>query len=917
MLKPIVFKEQFKNRSPEPAQQQTSLTEYKIDYNNYLGSGRWKHVYAVVKRPDSEKGWLAYFFPLIYDYFFRPEDDAEVTEYCVKIFKSCAELIIYDESVLILRTLIDSFYERSQHIEAQRILRKYRLSKIDTPNTPALYAQLETRINGKTLNSLLDDNEFEKPDAYEIRKAYYDLIWALEMCPLEIMDLHADNIMYDECDKVFQIVDGSVEETEAAYTDTFYLKHVSCNPLQKRLLAKVHGLASDGIPYSKATDNNVLDEIKFPVKRYSNEFYSSKEFSDIHVPRPSTPSNIKEYFELGFFRFKTDHSNSQSEKTKTSYDRQEEIADRVVRHMVPHLTSKNSYGFVIMKSVYLIIDFTYNPKQKDALKVLELGDAFVSSYPSQTLGNENISMREKLINDLKKRFPDALFVEVYPAGLTLHDLSNDYGMITYDKTQLFDNSLNTIAPSRYKIVSLVENIASTAVKRSKRSKPLVFWLGFPRIASDISISETGSDNITYLHSERNGLTNSFYDKETYHTHAQANPLYPTTLLIDYELYNQDFDINGAIKVFLNVNQSDYYIIKPTQGTRSCGVHVVARSDVKDVVNKIIDRQYPDMTGYNDPFHRRALLIQVCHFSKEIKHKGRMYYSKGRALIRADFSEGDDTPTLDILSGYLRLAGKPCGGKIDDKSVITNNMVNPSGVLSIDPHDWQCIHKLIHKHLPSILCKLQSDKDNGWINQKFECKNAPHLSRENEYVNNLKAFFEQQILVPMIPTVYQRLYIGFNRYIDNSNSDMNTKNLIIDLVGMDQSYKKITEYNNDSTNTFITNAVGTLFQSEVNQLQKTVPQHCVWAKEAKHTGYILTIAVLVNMMINRDVSPSSIRLVLLTSILTLLLVRGTIFSARSFFGTQKSNDSNHNFNMTMPSTFSAKSLSASTNSHSNL
>ncbi len=211
-----------------------SFANYKIDYNRCLGSGVFGTVYAVVDRPENEKGFFSYWMPYAYDYVFRADiSPQESSPYCVKISKTAIRMV-YENPTHPFRFKLPwhSFFEGAKEQKTNEVLRKNSISKICFFKSNSFYSQFKTRINGNTLHHYITGGIFLEPAQFAMRKSFVDFMQLIKNPKFTFWELHENNIMFDEKNKRWEIVDGIFNETDNTKLNktsdnlTFFLAHL-------------------------------------------------------------------------------------------------------------------------------------------------------------------------------------------------------------------------------------------------------------------------------------------------------------------------------------------------------------------------------------------------------------------------------------------------------------------------------------------------------------------------------------------------------------------------------------------------------------------------------------------------------------------------------------------------------------------
>lgn len=202
-MKPKIFPEQTQ-RLPQVVPQEFSFKDYKIDYSQFLGAGRYGRIYALIARPDNEKNIFSKCMPYVYDWIYPAKSNGE-SKYCVK----CAKV-----SYSFIESVIDdsSFREKDIQNKSTILRNQYGISRINIYLTGSWYSQVKSRVNGHTLHYYMESGELLDKKNYLMRKAFIDFLWAIASTPLKYADVHAKNIMYDSEHQQWEIVDGSTQE---------------------------------------------------------------------------------------------------------------------------------------------------------------------------------------------------------------------------------------------------------------------------------------------------------------------------------------------------------------------------------------------------------------------------------------------------------------------------------------------------------------------------------------------------------------------------------------------------------------------------------------------------------------------------------------------------------------------------------
>lgn len=176
-----------------------SLYDYKIDYNQFLGSGCHCSVYRLVVRPEREKGWLSYLFPTVYDYFRRPQTaERQNSDFCAKVIHPSLDLFY------------ESATERTNALATNRLLRDHQLTELTVLSSTSPIVYCQTFVNGARLSEIADNTDcFYNPRYFPLRKDYIRFLRDLGRQNLLIYDLHRGNIMFDTEKNHWEIIDGT------------------------------------------------------------------------------------------------------------------------------------------------------------------------------------------------------------------------------------------------------------------------------------------------------------------------------------------------------------------------------------------------------------------------------------------------------------------------------------------------------------------------------------------------------------------------------------------------------------------------------------------------------------------------------------------------------------------------------------
>ncbi|KTD78816.1 GNAT family N-acetyltransferase [Legionella waltersii] len=207
-----------RDTKPKPLQKAKELTftHYKIDYSHPLGSGVFGTVYPLVQRPENEKGFFSYWFPYVYDWIYRPNpNDSKPTDYCVKVSKTSLRMV-YENPTHPFRFRLPwhSFFEAAKEEKTHQVLEKNGMTNIRFFKSPSVYAQIKTRVKGRTLHQNIENGAFTGQEGFRQRKSFVTLLRLIKNPKFTFWDINESNIMYDEANQQWEIVDGIFNEIE-------------------------------------------------------------------------------------------------------------------------------------------------------------------------------------------------------------------------------------------------------------------------------------------------------------------------------------------------------------------------------------------------------------------------------------------------------------------------------------------------------------------------------------------------------------------------------------------------------------------------------------------------------------------------------------------------------------------------------
>ena len=88
--------------------------------------------------------------------------------------------------------------------------------------------------------------------------------------------------------------------------------------------------------------------------------------------------------------------------------------------------------------------------------------------------------------------------------------------------------------------------------------------------------------------------------------------------------------------------------------------------------------------------------------------------------------------------------------------------------------------------------------------------TPYKSSANNYVKAVTQFLDSQVIMPSGPYFLVFPYYLWNKYSEDSSAQKLVKGLMVDLLGIDESCKKILRYNTQSIKDFSKQAIVSLY-----------------------------------------------------------------------------------------------------------
>ena len=237
-----------------------SLYDYKIDYSDHLGAGYSGNVYGVVKRPENEKGCLAWLFPYFYDRIV-PVNGCQKTDLCVKI--------LHYRSVGIFSG------EATEQFATNKIVREEGLTSVELIKSNSIFSYFKTRVYGRTLQNYTATAEcfFNKTD-YLLRRRFVDFFQSIiTKTHLQFEDVTSINVMYDEIKQRWEIIDGKVTKNgnlNNDQTDQIY----TADKISYFVIENLKAIAREGKEYSKQLDTELMDQVN---KTFTPQDYEQRE----------------------------------------------------------------------------------------------------------------------------------------------------------------------------------------------------------------------------------------------------------------------------------------------------------------------------------------------------------------------------------------------------------------------------------------------------------------------------------------------------------------------------------------------------------------------------------------------------------------------------------------------------------------
>ncbi|MBV8803170.1 MAG: hypothetical protein JO131_09490 [Gammaproteobacteria bacterium] len=261
-----------------------SFKNWKIDYSRCIGRGTFGIVYEIVPRPEYEKGIFSYWCPYLYDYIFpvNQEQNYVPSPYCVKIFKSSFRLFLRDMQKD-TSSAIHSFDQPQLETKLNRVLNQYGLSKIKFFKSNSIYAHFKTKLTGKTFYYYLKNDFFILKEQFHLRESFVNFLNLIKSSPLSFGDMHPDNIMYDEKEKRWEIVDGNVEISKPSSSNhRYFMNDLNINSGSKSsffILKELIKCVDQDIPYTSTIDDELISQLGTQMEFKKNKMILFKQQS--------------------------------------------------------------------------------------------------------------------------------------------------------------------------------------------------------------------------------------------------------------------------------------------------------------------------------------------------------------------------------------------------------------------------------------------------------------------------------------------------------------------------------------------------------------------------------------------------------------------------------------------------------------
>lgn len=354
-----------------------------------------------------------------------------------------------------------------------------------------------------------------------------------------------------------------------------------------------------------------------------------------------------------------------------------------------------------------IVDFTWDPaRQSESLKILEMGDLYKSEITGldqlqQKRDQKLPTVKEAELTRLTKKYPGAVYIEdtssSFSRSVNIHDfVEKTKTMFNYTKRRHPGADLSKFMVSRGRIAKSGLPMRDFLVSLAGIKIPYEEQVQLDATAKN----RTHFVLVNYVSA---GLFNACIDKVAFYTFCKNDKVVPATHLVNLQDRTQQSQIE--IENFLQVNDAEYFVIKPTN--RSCGLGV--RVIEKHKLMNFIEETMKEITLADKNFSNYAngfLLIQSLCPSKEVNIAGELYHPTGRLVMRATLSEPHKLPSLEILGGYWKLPRHTSHTGFSTSSIVSNVGENYLlRVAEISPTDLSAITIAFQKQFSPILQKM--------------------------------------------------------------------------------------------------------------------------------------------------------------------------------------------------------------------